>query len=1090
MKRLLGVCTLLAAFLVVATSSLAAQGVTTSSIRGQVRSTEGAAIGGARVTALHEPSGTSYIGTSLSDGRVTIPGMRVGGPYRVTVSAIGFEPTSRESVYLSLGIATELTFAMRAAAVTLQDITATALANNAFSSTRTGASTQISQEMLATLPTISRSITDLTRLTPQSTGSSFAGQDPRMNNIMIDGSYFNNSFGLRNAPGVTAGVAPIPLDAIEQMQVNIAPFDVRQGNFVGAGVNAVTKSGTNEFSGSAYFQYRNESFVGTKAGENTFNPGTFTYDQIGARLGGPIIRNKLFFFANYEKDNLEQPGTTFEANAGGETVGGNITRVLASDLETLSSFVSENFGYETGPYEGYSSATPSTRFLARMDFNASERHKFSLRYTHLDAITDNLVSNSTSLGFGNRRTNANAMSYENSGYGQLENIRSLVGEWNASLGSNMANNMIIGYTSNDESREPKAGVFPAIDILKDGLTYMNLGTDPFTPSNQLRYKSIQFQNNFTIFGNRHDLTFGVSAERYEAENVFFPGSQSVYVYNSLDDFYLDANDQIANPNRTVSPVALERFQLRWSNIPGQDEPLQPTEVFYAGVYAQDEWRATDNFTLTGGVRIDAPNWKETGLENPLVNDMTFRDETGADVQYNTSALPDTKLHFSPRLGFNWDVKGDRSTQVRGGTGVFTGRPAYVWISNQIGANGMLTGFERVNGTTARPFSPDIDRHKPAEVTGAPASQYELAFTDLDFKFPQLWRTNIAIDQRIAGGWVATGEFLYNKDVNGIYYINANLAEPNAAYTGADQRPRWTSTAASRINGNIDNAIVMSNQDVGKSWNVAGSLERSFNNGFYAKVAYAYGETKNTVDPGSIAFGSWSSNAHSGDPNNPGLGYSANSPGHRFFTALSYRKNWANFGATTVSLFFEGATIGNASYLFAADANGDGGTNDLIYIPVDQTEMNFQTYNATVSGQTVTFTAEQQAAAWDAYIEQDEYLSARRGEYAGRGGVFLPMVWRADLSIAQELFTRVGGKLNRLQVRLDILNFSNLLNKSWGTGQRLVSNQPLTNPSVDGNGALRYRLRQINGELMNKTFEKTAGVNDVFRLQLGVRYIFN
>ena len=1089
MKRLLGVCTLLAAFLVVATSSISAQGVTTSSVRGQIRSADGAPIGGARVTALHEPSGTSYIGTSLSDGRVTIPGMRVGGPYRVTATAIGFEPSVRDQVFLSLGIATELSFSMRATAVQLQEITALAQAGG-FSSTRTGAATQISQEMLATLPTISRSITDLTRLTPQSTGSSFAGQDPRMNNIMIDGSYFNNSFGLRNAPGVTAGVAPIPLDAIEQMQVNIAPFDVRQGNFVGAGINAVTKSGTNEFSGSAYFQYRNESFVGTKAGDLTFNPGTFTYDQIGVRLGGPIIRNKLFFFANYEKDNLEAPGTTFTANTGGQTVEGNVTRVLASDLQTLSDFLADNYGYETGTFEGYSNTTPSTRFLARMDFNASERHKFSLRYTHLDAITDNLVSNSTSLGVGNRRTNANSMSYQNSGYGQLENIRSLVGEWNASIGRNMANNMIVGYTSNDESREPMGPVFPAVDIRKEGQTYINFGTDPFTPNNELRYKSLQFQNNLTIFGNNHDLTFGVSAERYEAENVFFSGSQSIYVYNSLDDFYTDANDGIANPNRTTSPVALERFQLRWSNIPGQDKPIQPTEVFYAGVYAQDEWRATSNFTLTAGVRVDAPNWKETGLENPLVPGLTFRDETGDEVQYSTSALPGTKLHFSPRLGFNWDVKGDRSTQLRGGTGVFTGRPAYVWISNQIGANGMLTGFERVNGTTARPFNPDPKHHWPTDVTGAPASQYELAFTDLDFKFPQLWRTNIAIDQRLPGGWVGTAEFLYSKDVNGIYYINANLADPNSEFTGADTRPRWTNTAASRINSNIDNAIVMSNQNVGKSWNIAGSLERSFDNGFYAKAAYAYGETKNTVDPGSIAFGSWSSNAHSGDPNNPGLGFSANSPGHRFFTALSYRKSWANFGATTVSLFFEGATLGNASYLFAADANGDGGTNDLIYIPVDQTEMNFQTYTANVNGTPTTFTAEDQAAAWDAYIEQDEYLSARRGEYAGRGGVFLPMVWRADLSIAQELFTRVGGKLNRLQVRLDILNFSNLLNKSWGTGQRMVSNQPLTDPSVDGNGALRYRLRQVNGQLMSKTFEKTAGINDVFRLQLGVRYIFN
>lgn len=1082
MKRLLGVGALLAAILVVMSAPLTAQGVTTSSIRGRVLTEAGAGIAGARVSATHQPSGTGYIGVSRSDGRFTIPGMRVGGPYRVTVSAIGFEPVSREDVYLNLGVAAELAFDMRAAAVQLQDITAVA-SNGAFSSTRTGASTQIGQELLSTLPTIARSLTDLTRLVPQGNGSSFAGTDNRMNNIMIDGAYFNNSFGLRNAPGVTAGVAPIPLDAIEQMQVNIAPYDVRQGNFVGAGVNAVTKSGTNDFTGSVYYQYRDDSFVGTEAGDLAFNPGTFKYDQIGVRLGGPIIRNRLFFFANYEKDNLEAPGTTFMANTGGQTVGGSITRVLESDLQEISDFVRDNFGYETGPWQGFNNKTPSTRFIGRLDFNLNERNKFSVRYTHLDAITDNLVSNSTSLGFGNRRTNANSMSFENSGYGQLENIRSIVGEWNSTLRDNVANNMIIGYTKHDESREPKAGVFPVVDILKDGVTYMSLGTDPFTPLNQLYYNSLQFQNNLTFFGNRHDITLGVSAERYEAMNIFFAGSQSVYVYNSLDDFYTDANGYLANPNRTSSPVALERFQLRWANQPGATQPEQPTEVFYAGVYGQDEWRATDNLTVTAGVRVDIPRWKETGLENTDVPALAFRDNTGAEVHYSTSALPDPKPHFSPRLGFNWDVRGDRSTQVRGGTGIFTGRPAYVWISNQIGGNGMLTGFERVNNTTARPFNPDIDHHKPTNVTGDPASSYELALTDPDFKFPQIWRTNIAVDQRI-GGWTGTAEFLYSKDVNGMYYFNANLPAAQTAFAGPDTRPRWTSN---RIVSNIDNAVVMANQNVGRAWMISGALERAFSNGFFAKLGYSYGESKNTVDPGSIAIGTWSSNAQSGDPNNPGLGFSTNSPGHRAFGALSWRKDWLSFGATTLSMFIEGFTQGNASYLISGDANGDGGSsNDLIYIPRDQSEMRFQQYSS--GGK--TFTVQQQADAWDAYIEQDKYLSAHRGEYAARNAVFLPMVWRADLSVAQEFFARFGGKINRFQVRLDVLNFTNLINKNWGNGDRLVSNTPLTSPSANGAGELQYRLRAVNGELMSKTFEQTSGINDVFRVGLSLRYIFN
>jgi hypothetical protein len=375
------------------------------------------------------------------------------------------------------------------------------------------------------------------------------------------------------------------------------------------------------------------------------------------------------------------------------------------------------------------------------------------------------------------------------------------------------------------------------------------------------------------------------------------------------------------------------------------------------------------------------------------------------------------------------------------------------------------------------------------VDGSPASAFELALTDPEFKFPQLWRTNIAVDQRLPFGIIGTGEFLYNRDVNGVYYTNVNLPAANTAFAGADGRPRWS--AGNRIHSFVSNAVALSNQDVGRSWNIAGSLAKNFRGGFL-KGAYSYGEAKNTVDPGSIAFGSWNNNQHAGDPNNPGLGYALASPGHRVFLAGSLTKEYFSFGATTLSFFWEARNAGNTSYTFSGDLNGDGGTtNDLIYIPRDQSEMNFQTFSQ--SGR--TYTAADQAAAWDAYISADEYLSTRRGQYAERGGVFLPFVNRMDLSLAQDLFTNIAGTRHSLQFRVDVLNVGNLLNKDWGVAQRLVSNQPLVVPSAaqggpaDAQGRAQYRLRVINNELLRAPLEQTADTADVYRVQFMLRYLF-
>ena len=1103
MKRILSV-SLLAVSLAAAASMLPAQGVTTGSLSGRVTQKQsGAAMTGVRVRAVHLPSGTAYQALTRPDGRFSIPGMRVGGPYNVTATTIGYAPQTEQNVTIQLGVAADVTFQIVPAAVQLAAVSVTAQSGGVLTASRTGAATTVSRDALETLPTVSRSINDFTRLTPQANGQSFGGQDSRLNNITVDGSYFNNSFGLGAGatPGGRTGVSPIPLDAVDQIQVNVAPFDVRQGNFVGAGVNAVTKSGTNEFSGSVYRISRNQDYVGKKAGVLAVNPGTFNFGQWGARLGGPIIRNKLFFFGNFEQDEQTQPGTTFVTNTGGQQITGNTTRVLQSDITTLGTFLKDKFGYDAGGVGGYNLATPSKRIIGKLDFNLNDANKFSLRYIQLDSKTDVLESNSNSLGvLGNRRSNTNSISFESSNYAILENIKSLVGEWNANFGSNVSNNMIIGYTKNDESREPKGAFFPLVDIQQGGLTYTSFGSEPFTPNNELRYNTFQFQNNLSVTTQRHDITLGVTAQRYRSQNVFFPGSQSVYVYNSLADFYTDANDYLANQTRTTSPVTLARFQVRFNNIPGQVKPIQPLDVLYSGVYIQDQFRVAPRFNLSLGLRADVPKFKNTALNNPAAAALNFVDEIGAVRQYSTGRLPAAKVLWSPRVGFNWDVRGDRSTQVRGGSGVFTGSPAYVWVSNQVGNNGILTGFDQIDNTTTRPFNPNPAAYKPTTVSGAPAATYELAVTDQSYKFPQTWRSNIAVDKKFPWGVIGTVEYLYNQDVNGTYYINANLARPNGKFNGPDARPRWIGGGTiNRINANIVNNIVLSNQSVGSSYSAAASLEKAFSGGFFSKLAYSYGSSRNTIDAGSIAAGSWTNNAIVNDPNNPGNGYSSAWAGHRAFAVVSYTKKYFGFGATGISVFSELRSLGNTSYITSGDLNGDGNSNDLLYIAKNVSEMVFDPYSVSASGGTPsatapavrTFTAAEQVTAWNSYINQDPYLRKHRGEYVEKGAVFLPTVFRADVSLTQDIFANLGGLRNKLQLRVDVLNAGNLLNKNWGGAQRLVSNTPLVvRPTPAATGIPLYRLRNIGTELMKQSYQRTSDLADVWRLQVGLRYSFN
>jgi hypothetical protein len=1103
----------------------AAQGVTTGALAGVVSDAQGAVIPGATVTAVHVPSGTTYQTVSQSDGRFIIPGVRVGGPYKVSAALTGFTTETLNDITVNLGVASDLSFKMKLAAIA-EEVTVIGHSDPVFSSSRTGAATAVTRDELATLPTISGRITDITRLTPQYGGSgTFAGQDNRANNMTVDGSYFNNSFGLgvtTGGIGDRTGVAPISLEAIEQVQVSVAPYDVRQGSFTGAGVNTVTRSGTNSFTGSVYRRQRNESYVGTDAAGQTVNPGTFTTYVTGTWAGGPIVQNKLFAFGAFEKQDDTRPLTTFTSNPGGAPVTGNTTRVNASDLSALSNYLQQNFNYTTGPFDNITKKTPAKPWMIKGDYNVNSANKVTFRYNQLDSSSDVPQSGSSSLGTSRQTGTTQFLSYANSNYSILENLRSGIGEWNSVFGTS-TNNLLIGYTKQDESRA-QISLFPFVVIgAGDGSALTSFGSEPFTPFNLLYYHTFQAQDSVTLFKKNHSITFGGNIEKFHSDNSFYFGLQSAYSYNTLADFYTDANGYLANPNRTVSPVQLSIFQVKYLLQPGQTQPpLQPLDVVYGGGYIQDEWRPKSNLTVTAGLRVDAPHFGNTAFDNPAADSLTFRDQDGSPVKYNTGALPATTAYWSPRVGLNWDVNGDQATQVRGGSGLFSGKPPYVWISNQIGNTGVLYGFAQTNNTTAFPFNPSPDKYKPAP-TGAAAASYELDVTDQGFRFPQTWRNNIGVDRKLPWGLVGTLDYMYNRDLNAPVYINANLPAAEGAYTGVDDRPRWVATAPGaalapgiavalpacasagqtgpcfqRLNNAVGNQItasyVIKNESQNRSWNFSGALSKAMSHGLSFKGGFNYGVSKSLVEPSSTAGSSWgSANPITFDPNNPALAYSTNSPGKRIFLAANYTAQYFSWGATTLSVFYDGHTNGNISYVFSGDANGDGVSgNDLIYIPKDTSEMNFKPL--TVNGK--TFSPADQAAAFEQLIESDNYLSSHRGQYAERNAVFLPVVNRVDLSLTQDVFHKISGRRHAGQIRLDITNFGNLLNHNWGVGQRLVNNQILTSPSADAQGRLTYNLQTANGNLITSPLQTTANLSsipsspsDVYIMMLSFRYTF-
>ena len=1083
-----------AALLLVAVTSLvaSAQGVTTASVFGKLTDqASGEALIGATVQAVHTPSGTTYGNVTDFDGFFRLPGMRVGGPYTITATYVGYEPIVQDGIYLQLGQAFQFSPKLGTAAVELSSVEVIANRSDVFDGGRTGQETTISEEQIEVLPTVSRSIADYARLNPlakideggDGLSIEIAGQNNRFNAIYIDGAVNNDAFGLSGSGtnGGQTGVSPISIDAIEQFTVAVAPFDVRQSGFAGGSVSAVTRSGSNDLEGSAYYFFRNENLLRKEGFTNedgvVFNDAApFSAKTYGARLGGPLVKNKVFFFVSGELQRDETPQPFNIANYEGNS--------SAADIQSLADFVQTTYGYDVGSYDNNPSSLKSDKILAKLDFNLSTKHKLSLRHSYTGA------ENVEARNSGNRSIN-----FINGSEFFVSNTNSSALELNSIFDNNTANNLTIGATFVRDDRDPLGPDFPTVRIADGDDETIQFGAERFSTANLLNQDVITIKNDFSIYKGAHNILIGANLEFFSAGNLFIRENFGSYQYFGTDD--LTAIEQF---RQGLPASRFDRSFSQVDNVTGDESgAIADFNQNLLGFYVQDEYQINQKLRLTGGLRFDIPIWPTEVPENTEFNNTTIPDleRAGYDLRgARTGEFIGSSVLFSPRLGFNYDVNGDQSLQLRGGIGIFTSRIPLVWPGGAYNNYGLNVGGVRTFNETV--FNPNVNEQAPGNIDlGNVTPRGQIDLFAADFKLPQTTKVNLAVDYKLPGGIIATVEGLYTKFNNYTRYQRLDL-DPSAS-------SRLTGTPDNRVyfpgNPFLDTdytgIYLASNTDKGYSYNASVVLQKPFANGFQAQVGYSYGDSYTLFDGTSSQNSSqWRGFYNTEGRNNEqaDIERSTFAAGHRVFGSASYALT-TSFTKTTFALFMNGDNVGPYTYVVGTRNRNfvnDGGFdfNEVAFVPASMDQINL------VEDRAGNSPAEQWAAL-DAFIEADPHLSERRGQYSERNGAWSPFRTIFDARILHDFYidTKKGHR-NTLQFSFDVFNLNNLLNKDWGKRNflgfntfSLVSLDDVSDDGVPTYTVPREVLEKTPDTIWDDNLDLFGIRSSLWTAQVGVRYIF-
>jgi outer membrane receptor for ferrienterochelin and colicin len=1099
MKRLVAVFMVLA---MMAVSSVAQ--VTTSGIGGLVTAGGEEAIG-ATITAKHMPSGAIYRGVTNVSGRYAIDGMRAGGPYEVEISYIGYQTQKFTDVQLSLGQNAVLDAALSENSEVLQEIVVVSAGRNNMRTDRAGSVTSVNASEMAVVPTVSRSLNDIMKLAPTgaNTGNGFAvgGGNFRQSYVTIDGAAFNNAFGIGgNLPG---GGSPVSIDALDQISVSTSPFDVRQSGFTGGAINAVTKSGTNEYKASAYLYTTNNHLRGNKVGDYDEFVRTQAHSTMyGFTIGGPIIKDKLFFFINGELEDNVTAGPTAVARTGEWNPKDNVNhRPTVAEMTAIQDYLMKTYDYNPGAYQGYSDKAPAHKILVRLDWNIDENNKVNLRFSNSKSKSISAPSTSVSpltaskvypgnaaAGIGSSQNIASnaALYFQSQRYSKDYNFTSVAAEWNAKWG--VVNNTVRGtYSYQYEPRSYEGGTFPTTHILKDGAAFAAFGPDLFTAGNKASVKTFVGTEELSFSLGLHKLIAGLQFETNTAENGFMQGGNGMFVYNSWDDF--------------VNKAAPAAYLITMSASADGSQFVAKMKTQQLSLYVQDQMNLSDRFRLTAGLRMEKPIYP--ALENNY--NHQFADMIFDNNKYTTDQLPDGNVTISPRIGFNWDITGDQRFVLRGGTGYFIGRLPFVWLVSVVGNSncgqiqyGYQPGTEAYAGipTFSTSVAEQISTLDIGKIGGYnPAAPSKPTIIDRNLSMNAVWKTSIAIDMKLPYDIDFTLEGLYSRDYNPAVIRNVNMRQignKTIEIAPGDFRPQYAA------NTNVNPFLITNGGNDAYYYSITASLAKKFNFGLDLKASYTYSKARSYGDGiGDQVTSAYSTNRYSvGAVNGEEVGYGTYVSPNRLLIAANYRKEYAKHFASTIGLVYEGMNngfIGGSTYRYSrfsytlnTNVIGDGGANNLMYVPASRAALDQWKFTDITDSKGNVYTANQQRDDFWAYIQQDDYLRDHTGGYTERGGVIMPWHHQLDLKFMQDFYLKVGGKRNTLQIGVDIENLPNLINKSWGVYKQVNSMMPLTYNAKNGT----YNFAKQGNEVLSNTFSDYNGLMSTYRIQFSVRYIFN